>query len=287
YGKGGDLLYRYGNPGAYKRGDVIDDRKLFGQHDAQWIPAGFPDAGKIMVFNNGIGRPGGSFSTVDVLDPPINPDGSFIDPGDQPFGPTDLVSSFQTNPTNAFFSPNLSGASRLPNGNTLACIGTSGTLIEFDENGQFVWEYVNPVNTVGPMDQGSTPFANSVFKTVRYSTDYPAFTGRDLTPQGLIEANPLPSNCIINDPVTSIAAVSNESIIYLYPNPVDQAFSIKAASPSNFQIICRSAQGQSVLTGNYRKDQPIHVDHLPKGLYFVEIIDLDEHQSSTLKLLKL
>jgi hypothetical protein len=32
-GKGGDLLYRWGNPAAYRRG-AADDQKLFGQHDA-------------------------------------------------------------------------------------------------------------------------------------------------------------------------------------------------------------------------------------------------------------
>ena len=35
-GKGGDLLYRWGNPAAYKRGGP-GLKKLFGQHDAQWI----------------------------------------------------------------------------------------------------------------------------------------------------------------------------------------------------------------------------------------------------------
>ena len=35
YGKGGDLLYRWGNPRAYKRG-TTSDRKLFEQHDATW-----------------------------------------------------------------------------------------------------------------------------------------------------------------------------------------------------------------------------------------------------------
>ena len=51
-GRGGDLLYRWGNPRAYARGTVAD-QKLFGQHDAQWIPDGVPGAGNLLVFNNG------------------------------------------------------------------------------------------------------------------------------------------------------------------------------------------------------------------------------------------
>jgi hypothetical protein len=38
-GKGGDLLYRWGNPSAYRAGKT-SDQKLFAQHDAHWIPEG-------------------------------------------------------------------------------------------------------------------------------------------------------------------------------------------------------------------------------------------------------
>ena len=44
YGKGGDLLYRWGNPRAYRAG-TVKDQKLFGQHNAHWIPRGFPARG--------------------------------------------------------------------------------------------------------------------------------------------------------------------------------------------------------------------------------------------------
>ena len=44
YGKGGDLLYRWGNPRAYRAG-TVKDQKLFGQHNAHWIAKGFPARG--------------------------------------------------------------------------------------------------------------------------------------------------------------------------------------------------------------------------------------------------
>jgi len=44
YGQGGDLIYRWGNPQAYQKGNS-GDQKLFGQHDAQWIPNGYPGGG--------------------------------------------------------------------------------------------------------------------------------------------------------------------------------------------------------------------------------------------------
>lgn len=40
YGKGGDLLYRWGNPRTYNRGDTTH-QQLFFQHDAKWIKSGF------------------------------------------------------------------------------------------------------------------------------------------------------------------------------------------------------------------------------------------------------
>ena len=43
YGKGGDLLYRWGNPAAYRLGAAAD-RQLVEQHDAEWIPDGLPGA---------------------------------------------------------------------------------------------------------------------------------------------------------------------------------------------------------------------------------------------------
>lgn len=54
YGKGGDPLYRWGNPAAYNRRGV---KQLFDQHDARWIPQGYPGAGDILIFNNGLNRP--------------------------------------------------------------------------------------------------------------------------------------------------------------------------------------------------------------------------------------
>lgn len=47
YGKGGDILFRWGNPLVYKCGDEGDQR-LFNQHCAQFTPEG-----GVLVFNNG------------------------------------------------------------------------------------------------------------------------------------------------------------------------------------------------------------------------------------------
>ena len=68
-GKGGDLLYRWGNPQTYRVGAAAD-QQFFGQHDAQWIESGCPGADNILVFNNGLDRPAGKYSSVEEILPP-------------------------------------------------------------------------------------------------------------------------------------------------------------------------------------------------------------------------
>jgi hypothetical protein len=66
-GKGGDILYRWGNPAAYgATGTAI----LNVTHDAHWIPEGSPNAGRLVGFNNkGVSA---SQSSVDQIVTPIN-----------------------------------------------------------------------------------------------------------------------------------------------------------------------------------------------------------------------
>ncbi len=73
-GKGGDLIYRWGNPLAYNAGTVAD-WSLFFCHDGRWIDPGLPGEGNIMVFNNGLNRPEGDFSTVEEIVPPVDGNG--------------------------------------------------------------------------------------------------------------------------------------------------------------------------------------------------------------------
>jgi len=193
-GMGGDILYRWGNPQSYKRGNAMD-QKLFTQHDAQWIEPGLPGEGNILIFNNGRFRPGGNFSTVDEIVSPVDIDGNYTLQSDSTFGPDTLFWFYvDPIPTN-FFASNLSGSQRQPNGNTLICDGPSGEFIEVTNEGEIVWLYISPVIGSGPMTQGDPlpPRANAVFRSYRYAPDYPGFIGKDLTPGDPIELDPTSS----------------------------------------------------------------------------------------------
>jgi hypothetical protein len=139
-GKGGDILYRWGNPKSYRTGTSYN-QKLFGQHDAQWIKQGHLGAGNILVFNNGVGR---LYSSIDEIQPPVNATGFyFLQPGES-FAPTSPVWSFTANPPTSFYASYIGGCQRLPNGNTLVCDGPAGHFFEVTSDKTTVWEYVNP-----------------------------------------------------------------------------------------------------------------------------------------------
>ncbi|MCP4220743.1 MAG: arylsulfotransferase (ASST) [bacterium] len=193
-GKGGDLLYRWGNPRTYGAGGPAD-QTLFEQHDSQWITSACPGEGNILVYNNGCNRLAGQYSSVDEIVLPVDTFGNYTLPAaGEAFLPRQPLWVYTAaNPTD-LYSEAISGAQRLPNGNTLICDGTHGVFLEVTSSGQTVWHYINPVVNTGPLTQGETPTLdvrghsyNAVFKIRRYAQDYPAFAGRDLSPLEPIE----------------------------------------------------------------------------------------------------
>ena len=137
-GKGGDILYRWGNPQAYRAGTAAH-QQLFGQHDTRFLPPGSPGAGNVTLFNN-------SFyalqSAVFELVLPLDAGGNIVlDPTTGRYGPP-APSWVFTQP--GFLSLFVSSAERLPNGNTLICSGLQNLLFEVTAAGQTVWSYVFP-----------------------------------------------------------------------------------------------------------------------------------------------
>lgn len=192
-GMGGDILYRWGNPSMYGRG-TSNDQKLFFQHDVQWIEPGLAGAGNLLLFNNRNPAdppgPENDYSTVDELITPVQADSSYPVPGSpNPHGPSDFVWSYGTANPQDFIGRAVSGAQRLPNGNTLVCNGAGGTIFEVTNDSVEVWRYVNPITNTGLAAQGDSiaDFTNLYFKCNRYGPGYPAFDGRDLTPGFPIE----------------------------------------------------------------------------------------------------
>jgi len=188
-GRGGDLLYRWGNPRTYRAG-TDEDQRLYWQHGTHWILPGRPGAGNILVFNNGNGRPEGSWSSVEEIVIPADPAGNYPLGLGSRFGPSEPLWVYTASPATSMYSSGLSGANRQLNGNTLICVGSSGTFLEIDADGELVWQYLNPMSSTGPVVQGEPKGATATFRAERYDPDYPALVGRDLVPQGVLEIDP-------------------------------------------------------------------------------------------------
>lgn len=144
-GESGDVRWRFGK-GVFSH-----------QHNAQAL-----ENGNILVFDNGCHRPEApSHSQVVEIDPATR----------------EIVWSYKAAPILAFFSFMISGAERLPNGNTLITEGATGRLFEITTEGETVWEFVSP--WVMPSPWGPT---SAVFRSYRIAEDDPRLDGLDLSP---------------------------------------------------------------------------------------------------------
>ena len=175
YGKGGDLLYRWGNPHTYRAGNV-DDQKLFCQHDARWIKSGYPGEGNILIFSNGNNRPGNKYSSVDEIATPIDQEGNYNLLEGSAYEPEEQIWTYKCD----FYAEFLGGAQRLSNGNTLICDGSRGRFFEVTYEKEIVWRYDNlfPYPLTSKTKLKIFPFSllnyiTDVFKINRYSPDYP------------------------------------------------------------------------------------------------------------------
>ncbi len=124
---------------------------IIGQHHAHMIPRGLPGEGNILVFDNGgwagygVPNPGSPTGAKNALR-----DYSRV----LEFDPIKLKIIWQYTPAeagftmpsdaNRFYSPFISSAQRLPNGNTLITEGSGGRIIEVAPNHKIVWEYISP-----------------------------------------------------------------------------------------------------------------------------------------------
>ena len=128
YGKGGDLIYRFGNPMAYD--NAMGERLFFNNHFPNLLSG--EDAGKMLIFANGTGL---DQSTVYELQIPETFDlQAGVD--NEP----EVLWSF-TDPD--LYSEKVSGAVKLPNGNVMIAEGDFGVW-EVTEAGEVVWKYSTP-----------------------------------------------------------------------------------------------------------------------------------------------
>lgn len=272
-GKGGDILYRWGNPAAYNMG-TISDKEFFGQHNAQWIENGLTYADQIMVFNNGFQRPGQNYSTVDVIDPPIN---GFNYDGTLPYLPSNSTLIYNSGNPNNFYASNTSGAQILSNGNILLNDGPSGVFLEVDDQGNMVWEYVNPAAITGNIAQNNPPNANPVFRCNFYPSTFSGFATHTLTSGDIIEnTNQLSASCNLNTS-TAVHEVAINSKLAVFPNPFTNKINIRGPRESSLYRLI-NIMGQQIWSGTNIENEDF--SHLLNGIYFLKIMSEGGQESA-------
>ena len=133
-GKGGDILYRWGNPQNYDRGNN-SDQILDAQHGINWISNGYPGEGNFLVYNNRH-QTNPNRSAVLEFESIADENGFYPIQDNQPFGPESYLWIYQSN----FFSNTQSGAYRLPNGNTLITVTNENDFFEVSLDGEVQWD---------------------------------------------------------------------------------------------------------------------------------------------------
>ena len=165
WGRGGEILWRWGSPRNYGAGED-SDTQLFFQHDPTWVPGERPGELRLLVFNNGGDDPERDFSTVDELVLPFDPESGFRRGSGRPFGPAKPAWTYRlpADCTSSF----ISGARRLPSGNVLVCAGAPGRLLEVTREGRLVWDYENPFSRSRDLqtDNPDAPPSNAVYRAV-------------------------------------------------------------------------------------------------------------------------
>ena len=137
-GKGGDFLYRWGNPQNYDRGNN-SYQILEGQHGVNWIEQGYPGEGNLLIYNNQ--HSNNSSAVIEILTP-IDLNGNYLIENSEPYGPNSLEWIYQ----DSYFSDVQSGAFRLPNGNTLITVANDAYIFEVTLDEEIVWSYEYPSN---------------------------------------------------------------------------------------------------------------------------------------------
>ena len=276
HGKGGDLLYRWGNPLTYGAG-TVSNQIYFEQHDVEWIKKDCPGAGDFLCYNNGVNR---NYSTIDEMTPPVDASGSYTLTTSSAYAPTSLNWTYVANPPTSMYAPDISGAQRIQNGNTVICVGTSGTLYEVTSSGSVAWKYISPVTNLGRLTQGDSiphnpikPFEtmNSIFRVYKYPTTYAAFSGKTLVPGDFLEYY-----------TTGISDNGNKvQSLMAFPNPFsDKIYLRNSTGKENCELL--NILGEKIWSGIHIEQQDF--SNLKSGIYFLKVNN--KSSSQTFKLIK-
>lgn len=172
----GDIVWKVGPDYSWCRPEWRLGQ-IIGGHHAHIIPKGLPGEGNILIFDNG----GSAGYGKGLFGIPIYPNKVRSWSRVIEFDPItlDVVWEYRRllphwGENNRFYSFYISGAQRLPNGNTLITEGSTGRLFEVTASGELVWEYISPYYDLSYEQFHGTIFQyqNLIYRAYRVPYDY-------------------------------------------------------------------------------------------------------------------
>ncbi|MCS7114922.1 MAG: aryl-sulfate sulfotransferase [Nitrososphaerota archaeon] len=128
---------------------------IYHQHDPTELPNG-----NILIFDNGAHRPEPPLPGSRVVE---------VDPKENK-----IVWEYSDPNYLGFYSHVISGAQRLPNGNTLICEGNRGRIFEVTPEKEIVWEYYSPFESRRvTVHEGRRGTSYDLFRAYKYGKEYP------------------------------------------------------------------------------------------------------------------
>lgn len=287
-GKGGDFLYRWGNPAAYQASGTTIFNIV---HDAHWVPANCPRAGYLAGFNNRGGS--GGKSCVDLIEPPYNGYNYTINVGSA-FAPSTYSwrHTYSGNPIQ-----DLGNSQQLPNGNTLICISGARYIYEIDSNQTTVWSktvsgasahayrytacYVDGMSVPTITLSGTSLISSEApgYQWYMNGDSVPGATNQTFDPalsaSYQVRAND-GNGCYsaLSEAFNFIASSSpeqSEESLLIYPNPSTGEVNISGTFLDNklFTVVVSDMTGKPLLW--IENNSSIDLSSLKNGIYFLKI----------------
>ena len=309
-GKGGDILYRWGNPQNYGAGTSAN-KILNIVHDAHWVPQGCPKAGYLVGFNN-LGQTSPSQkSCVDLVNPPVN--GYNYTLSGSAYSPA----TYDWRLVGLGYTSNEGGCQQLPNGNMLVTIALSGLIYEVDSNKTVLWQQTitgGPTGGVGAKVfrysacyiSGTPPIAPTISKTAdtlfasgnatkyiwykngavimgatnsKYSpTQNGAYTVKAVDSFGCASSESTAFSF-----TTGIGDIITEEINVVYPNPTTGILTIDASKlGNNYEVKVFDNLGKEII--NQKNVNSLNLSNFENGIYHLLFITPEKtaHQQITL-----
>jgi hypothetical protein len=286
-GKGGDFLYRYGNPTSY---GMTGSTVLNVTHDAHWIPEGCPDAGRLVGFNNaGISN---QQSAVDQVNVPLNGYNYNLTPG-QAYAPFIYDERLACNGSTS----NMGNSQQLPNGNALVCMAMQGLIYEVDPNGTTIWSkttsgtvpqafrysdcYVNgtniPIPTITEANNVLTSSPADAYQWYLNGQAIPGAISQSYTPtaNGIYLVKTMDNTACFKQYSTSYSYVNtadvteiNGTSLSIYPNPsLNGHFVIQSSMLESYDVV--NMLGQLLIQN--ASSSEIDLSNQLNGIYLIRM----------------